>query len=64
MSVKQNAINKAAEWRRALAEGRVVRYHGGMTFTSYPTVAGAEAFLATLRTEHGDATAEIVRVSA
>jgi len=40
---KKEAIERKAAWSRALAEGRVVRFEGGMRLTSYPTVAQAMA---------------------
>jgi hypothetical protein len=27
-----------AEWRKALAEGRVLKFNNGLQFTAYPTV--------------------------
>lgn len=38
---KREAIKRKAEWALALKEGRVVRYNGGMTLTSYPTTEKA-----------------------
>lgn len=58
---KEKRIYDAAEWRRALSEGRVVRFNDGMSLQSHPTVAGAEARLAELLAG-GDASAEIVKV--
>lgn len=58
---REKAVYEAAEWRKALADGRVVRYNGMMTLTSHLTQAGAAAFLAQLQCA-GDMTAEIVRV--
>jgi len=37
-----------AAWRQALAEGRVLRYLGGSTFKSFPTVEALKAELARL----------------
>lgn len=36
-------------WAEALADGRVVKYHGGQTFVSYPTVALRDVEIAIAR---------------
>lgn len=46
---KQETREIRKAWPIAVAEGRVVRYNGGLTFTAFPTVALAEEFLETLR---------------
>lgn len=48
MSKKEAKARKAA-YTNALAEGRVVRYNGGMSFRSFLTVQDAEFFLETVR---------------
>lgn len=58
---KEARIYDAAEWRRALSEGRVVRYNDGMTMQSRPTVAGAMARLAELHAQ--GLPAQIVRIA-
>lgn len=40
---KKEAIARKADWSRALAEGRVIRYNFGMTLRSYPTAEEARA---------------------
>lgn len=45
MGTKKEAIERKAAWSKALQEGRVVRYNGGMTLTSYPTVERARQAL-------------------
>lgn len=58
---KEKRAYDAAEWRRALADGRVVSYNKGMTMTSHPTKQGAEDhFLALLP---NDDSAKIVQVA-
>jgi hypothetical protein len=42
MGTKKEAIQRKIEWSCALVEGRVVRYNGGMTLTSYSTKEKAE----------------------
>lgn len=54
---RAKAAYKAAEWRRALAEGRVVRYNNGLQFTSHPTKQGAEDHLALLILAYDDSAA-------
>lgn len=58
---RKKAAYDAGAWQKALLEGRVVRFNGGMTLTSHPTQAGTAAHLAELRCS-GDETAEIIRV--
>jgi len=58
---KREAINRKAEWHKALVEGRVVRSFGGLSLTSYPTVEAARA--AWLALVEDDDTAEIVMLS-
>ncbi len=41
MGTKKEAIARKAAWSKALAEGRVVRYNGGLSLTSYPTIEQA-----------------------
>ena len=57
---RKEAIARKAAWALALSEGRVVRYNGGMTLTSYPTVEAAQLALLT-HARNGD-NAEIVVV--
>lgn len=38
---KKEAIERKANWAKALAEGRVVRYNSGMSLKSWPTVQQA-----------------------
>lgn len=59
---KREAIKRKAEWAKALSEGRVVRWNGGMTLTSYPTTEATQLALLD-RAQHGDH-AEIVQVQA
>lgn len=40
---KKQARERKAEWQRALAEGRVVKFDNGLTFTAYMTQAQALA---------------------
>jgi len=56
---KEKRIYDAAEWRRALSDGRVVSYNNGMTMTSHPTKKGAEDHFLSLLPN--DASAKIVQ---
>lgn len=46
MTTKQQATERRAKWDAALRDGRVVRNGDGMSLTSYPTKAGADAAVA------------------
>lgn len=54
MTVKLTKLSKAewaelrAEWRKAVAEGRVLRYGEGASFKSFPTVEALQEELARL----------------
>ena len=41
--------NRAAEWRRAVEEGRVVRSQGGLSFAAFPTRHEALAAVARIQ---------------
>lgn len=58
---KKEAIQRKADWAKALAEGRVVRF-GSDRLTSYPTVARAEVAVRDARAFTGK-WAEIVVVT-
>ena len=61
---KREAIKRKADWAKALAEGRVVRWNDGMVLTSYPTVAGALAAVAKINSDldrAGDAKIVVVQ---
>jgi hypothetical protein len=45
-AARKAATQRAAEWRKALVEGRVVRSHDGERFQSFKTSAEAQAFVA------------------
>ena len=42
---KQEARKRQADWSKALQESRVVRFNGGLSLNSYPTVERAQAAL-------------------
>ena len=42
---KKEAAKRKADWSKALAEGRVVRYNDGMQLRSFASVEEAKEFL-------------------
>lgn len=50
---KKEAREHKVNWNRALAEGRVVRYNGGNSFRSFPTVEEANDFIKKLAADDG-----------
>jgi hypothetical protein len=46
---KKEAAKRKADWSKALAEGRVVRYNNGMQLRSFASIVEAEDFLKIVR---------------
>ena len=49
MSTKKRAAARAVNWRKALREGRVVRYLDGQSLKAFPTAEAAQEFANELR---------------